>query len=117
MCDAAVDLVDVDASPGYLVIYDGMTALVTVTFGATAFGDAVGGVATAIGLPLSGTAVASGTADSFAVFDGAGTKRWAGTVGGTLQATTGDLQLGSTVIAVSDSINITSLSFTVPLAA
>lgn len=113
-CNAVVDLVDADASPGYLEIRDDTTALVTVTLDDPAFGAAANGVATASGLPLQGTAVADGTADNFKVYDGNDVEIWSGTVGGTLQATSGDLQLSSAAIATDDIVTITAFTHTAP---
>lgn len=113
-CNAVVDLVDADASPGYLEIRDDTTVLVTITLDDPAFGAAANGVATAGGLPLQGTAVADGTADNFKVYDGADTEIWSGTVGGTLQATSGDLQLNSSAILTDDIVVITAFTHTAP---
>ena len=84
------------------------TLLATLTFGATAFGNAVAGVATANSI-TSGTAVANGTAVWFRVFKTDGTTVvFDGTVG-----TAGcDLNMNSNIIASGAIVAVSSLTFT-----
>lgn len=120
-CNAVVDLVDADSpTPGYIEVYAaGPTLLFTVTLDDPAFGDAGAvnpGEAIAASLPLfGGAAVAAGTAATFTCFDGNGVARFSGDVGGTLQTTTGALQLVSSAIALDDVVEVTALTYTAPL--
>jgi hypothetical protein len=113
-CDAIVDLVDDGEAEGTgaLVIKDGSTVLVTIALGATAFGSASSGVATASGLPLSGTAVADGDADSYDVVDSDGTVIWSGVA--SMSGGGGDLILNNTNIATDQTVTISSWTFTQP---
>lgn len=116
-CNAVVDLIDAESpTAGKLYIYGAgySPLLVTITLGDPAFGAASSGVATANGLPLSGTAVADGTAALFEVVDGDDDVIFEGTVGGTAEATSGDLQLNSSTIVTDDLITITAFTFTAP---
>jgi hypothetical protein len=113
-CDAIVDLVDDGEAEGTgaLVIKDGSTVLVTIALGATAFGNSSSGVATASGLPLSGTAVADGDADSYDVVDSDGTVIWSGVA--SMSGGGGDLILNNTNIATDQTVTISSWTFTQP---
>jgi hypothetical protein len=109
-CDAVVDLADAGTGAGILRIRAGSTTLCDIELSDPAFGAASNGVATASGLPLSGTAVASGTADNYQVLDSAEGLKWSGTVG----QGSGDLSLDNTSIASSQTVNITSWTHTAP---
>ena len=117
--DAVVDLAD----NGYIRIYDGTQAatpntavgaqvlLAELTFGATAFGAASNGVATANAITQDSSANATGIASWFRVLksDGA-TVLWDGTVG----AGSGDLSLNSTSIVSGGTLSISSMTYTQP---
>lgn len=63
-------------------------------------------------LPISATVDAAGTAGWFRIHDGSGNVWFDGTV--TASGGGGDMTLTSTTIALSDVVQLTSLSFTVP---
>lgn len=121
--DAVVDRIDVGGA-GSLKIYTGSqpadadttpagTLLVTITLAATAFGSASSaGTATLASTPRTGTAVAAGTAGCFEVVSGGGLKVFQGTV--TATGGGGDLTVDNTSIAVSQVVNISSLTYTQP---
>lgn len=113
-CDAIVALIDADASPAYVIVLAGASPLVTLTLDDPSFGSASNGVASGEGLPILGTATDSGTATRFELYDGNDTLILEGTVGGTAQATTGDMQLSSSAILVDDVVALTSLTLTAP---
>jgi hypothetical protein len=78
-CDGIVDLVDAGVSgTGYVEIRDRTTVLVTIQLQDPAFGAAAAGVATLIGVPLSGTAGATGTADNYIAYDDDDNVIWTG---------------------------------------
>jgi hypothetical protein len=54
--------------------------LVTIQLQDPAFGNASTGTATLLGVPLSGTAGATGTADNYIVYDDDANAIWSGTV-------------------------------------
>jgi hypothetical protein len=107
-CDAVVDLVDGGAGAGKLKIKASSTVLVTITLSDPAFGAASTGVATAAGLPLSGTAGASGTADNAEITDSADTV----IISGTLAAM--GITLDNTSINSGQTVNITAFTHTQP---
>ena len=122
MADAAVDLLDAGSGAGTLKIYTGSqpstpetaasgTLLATVTLVDPAFGAASSGVATGSD-PSSVTAVATGTAGWFRAADSDGTVRFDGDV--TATGGGGVMQLSSTSITSGGSVDITSLTFTMP---
>lgn len=109
-CDAVVDLVDGGSGAGKVRIRASSTTLVDITLSDPAFGSASGGVATASGLPKSGTAGASGTADNFQVLDSDNNVIWSGTAG-----TSGtDMILDNTSIASGQTVNLTAFTHTQP---
>lgn len=109
-CDAVVDLVDGGAAAGKVRIRASSTTLVDITLSDPAFGAASSGVATAAGLPLSGTAGAAGTADNFQVLDSDNNVIWSGTAG-----TSGtDMILDNTSIANGQTVNLTAFTHTQP---
>lgn len=117
--DAVVDLADT----GYIRIYDGSQAtdpntaigaqvlLAELRFGATAFGAASNGVATANAITGDASANATGTATWFRVLKSDGsTVLWDGTVG-----TSGaDLNLNSVSIVSGGTVDISSMTYTQP---
>lgn len=126
--NAAVDLLDGGASPGFVEIRTGTqpagpdtttglgTLLVTVELAATAYGAASAGTAALAGTPLSGTAVATNTAGWFRMYHGDTASGGVGVIDGSVTATGGggDLELDNTSIAVDQTVNITSLPYTQP---
>lgn len=118
--NAVVDLVDVGGT-GTLVIFgaacptnaddaDSGTVLATLTFSATAFGNASNGVATANTITQDSSADATGTAACFRVKSGAGTVIFQGAVG-----TSGaQLNLVTTSIVATQPVQVTSFSYTQP---
>jgi hypothetical protein len=85
------------------------TVLATVTFGATAFGSASGGVATANAIG-SGTAGATGTATWFRAYKSDHTTP---VFDGSVGTATSNLNLNSTAISSGATVSVTSLSFTI----
>ncbi len=120
MLDAFTALLNV-GGPGTIEIYSGakpagpatavgaQVKLVTLTFGADAFGNAATGVATA-GPIATGTAIAAGTATWFRAKDGAGAAKGDGTVG----TSASDINLPTVTISVGLEVSITSLTVTHP---
>lgn len=115
--DLVVDAIDV-SGPGTIAFQDNTnTAVATLTFANPAFdasGSAGGnadGVATAN--PIVGDSdAAGGTVDRFVVFDGAGDSVFAGTV--TLSGGGGDIFLSSLAVGATDTVELTSLTYTAP---
>lgn len=86
------------------------TLLATFTLSGTAFGAPSAGVKTLAGTPLSATAAATGTAGWFRVKGSGGSTVLDGSVG-----TSGaELNLSTTTITSSDSVQITSGTLTMP---
>jgi len=120
--DAVVDLLN----SGKLRIYDGsqpatadtdvttQTLLAELVLNATAFGDAVDGVATANAITADSSADATGTASWFRVLQSDGTtKMFDGSVG-----TSGcDLNLNSVAIQINAEVSVTSFTYTQPKSA
>jgi len=116
-CDAVVDL----ANTGYIRIYTAtqpadadtsitdQTLLAELRFGATAFGDAVAGVATANPITADSTADDTGTAAWFRALQSDGsTVLFDGSVG-----TSGcDLNLNSVAIQAGAEVSISSFTYT-----
>lgn len=114
-CDAIVNLLDVGAGTQGDCIIKGAsdTTLVTIDLGTTVFGNAgsaVAGQAEMNAATSTGTAVAAGTATSFALRDQDDTAVCGGDVG----VGTGIMQITNTSIAVSDVVQITAMTVTVP---
>ncbi len=107
MADAVVDLLDAGAGAGTLVFQTAATAEVaTCTFSDPAFGSAVAGVATANAITDDSSAT-GGTTDRFVAQDSDSNSVFLGSVG-----TSGaDINLSSVVIAASDSVGISSLTY------
>lgn len=117
-CDAIVDLLDVGAgTTSNCVIGTAASAtdLVTIPLGATAFAAASNGVAAMTTATATGTAAAAGTAARFRLEDQATpteNKVADGNVGTT--GTSFTMSITNTTIAVSDVIQLTAMSVTVP---
>ena len=122
-CNAVVDLIDAGGA-GTMQIRTGSqpasandaatgTLLGTLTFSATAFGDASAGAATANAITQDASADASGTAGWFRVLSGGGATVFDGTVGENPPGTA-ELILNETTITIGGPISVTSLTFTIP---
>lgn len=114
-CDAIVDLLDTGTgTEAELVIATASSAtdLVKIGLGATAFGAAATGVATATTLPNTGTATGAGTAARFRLIDQGNVIVAQGNVGTVATAFTMDIS--NTSIAVSDQVQLTAMTVTVP---
>ena len=111
-CDAVVDKVDQGAGAGKLKLKAANdTLLCTITLADPAFGAAANGVATAAGLPKSGTGLAAAGAGTAAtkydVTDSDDTVIWSGTI-------PADLTLDNASIAENQTVTITSWTHTQP---
>ncbi|MCX6630917.1 MAG: hypothetical protein NTW28_25160, partial [Candidatus Solibacter sp.] len=120
--NAAANAVAALANSGYLKFYtgsqpanantalSGQTLLATLTFSATAFGNAAAGVATANAIGADTSADASGTATWFRVLKSDGTSVvFDGTVG-----TSGcNLNMNSNVISAGASVSGTALTYSI----
>ena len=116
-CDAIVDLLDATGTgtESGLVIATASSAsdLCVIGLGATAFGGAATGVATATTLPATGTASTGGTAARFRLRDKAADATvMQGNVGTT--GTSFTMSLTNLTIAASDQIQLTAMTVTVP---
>lgn len=113
-CNAIVDLTDIGAAAnGTLVIYAGGvggTTLVTFTVATTAFGNASTGTATLLSVPLSAAAVATGTANAFALRD----QDAAEVLRGSVATSAADIVIDNASITNGQTVNLTSFTFTVP---
>ena len=117
-CNGIVDLVDV-SGPGKLQFKtSGGTstfdngAVATLTFSATAFGNAATGVATAAAI-TSDTNAAGGTTTKAYFYDGANAPvLWC-----SVSTTAADINLTNNVIAATETVAVTALTVTVPAAA
>lgn len=128
--DAAVDLLDGGVSPGFIEIRDGVqpagpdtaasgTLLVTIELAATAYGAASGGTAALAGTPVSGTAVAAGTATWFRAYHGDTASGGVGVFDGAVRASADpdngeELVLDNASIASGQTVNISSADYTQP---
>lgn len=115
--DAVVDLVDGGAGSGKIRLQSAASAyLCDIALADPAFGAAANGVATAAGLPKSGTGLAAaggGTAcTKFEVTDSTNAVVWSGTV--TATGGGGDITLDNVSIAEGQTVNLTSLTYTQP---
>ena len=120
-CNALVDLIDA-AGAGTLKIYTAtqpagpgtaisdQTILATLTFSATAFGNAAAGVATADTITSDTSVDASGTAAWFRIATGAATAIFDGSIG-----TSGcDINFDSVTFVAGGTAAISALTITVP---
>jgi len=121
--DAVVDRADGGSGAGTIEIRTGTqpasadsaatgTLLATITLGDPAFGPASNGTAALADTPLSGAAVADGTAGWFRMLDGDGNTVLDGSVSATGGG--GDLQLSTTTITTGLTVTITSGTVTMP---
>jgi hypothetical protein len=108
-----VDLIDAGGA-GTIVFQDGSqndSDIATLTFSATAFGAATGGIATAATI-TDDTDCNAGTVSKFTVFSGTGDSCFTGTV--TATGAGGDIILSSTAIGSGDTISISALTYEAP---
>lgn len=110
IANAAVDLIDGGTGAGYIEIRDGAVVLATCVMSDPAFGNAATGVAAASAISDEDSAVASGTADNFKVYDSAATEIMSGDVG-TAAAT---MIMPSVNITIGEPVSVTSFSVTAP---
>ena len=89
--------------PTNLTDVESGTLLCTINLSATSFGTPASRSMSANGLPLSGTAVAGGTAGHYRVFDGDGNIVEDGVIGA-------DMTIDNAVIANGQTVNITAWS-------
>jgi len=110
LCNTVVDALDSGTGNPKMLILDNTAQLVSISLQTpAAFGAASGGTASLNGSP-SGTASATGTADTFKLQDRNGNDLVTGTVG-----TTGsDLNLSNVSLSSGDKITITSCSYSAP---
>lgn len=111
-CNGTVDLIDVGSGTAVLRIRASTTALCNVSLPNPAFGAASNGVATAAGLPLAGTAIATGTADNFQVLDRDGTLVFSGSC--TESGGGGDCIIDETDIVSGSTVTVTAWTHTQP---
>ncbi len=114
--DAVVDLLDAGSSNSHPELRIGITAMASIVAtldftGATAFGAASNGVATANTIE-DDTNAAGGTAAAFQCVDQDGTVVFSGSV--TATGGGGDIELSSVNIGASDTVSISSLTYTQP---
>lgn len=109
-CNAVVDLVDIGASAAYLLVRASTTTLATINLPNPAFGNSSTGVATALGVPLSAVASASGTSDNFQVYSRGGTLLWSGTIG----TSNADLIVDNTNLTATQTFTLTAWTHTQP---
>lgn len=121
-CNAVVDRIDSGGGAGFLEFQHtaqndtyNTVEVATITFDATSFGAASTGVATMASAPKSDTN-ATGSANpivAFTVFDNANAPLFSGAVS-TIAAGTGDIQLSSVVVAATDTVELTTMTVTMP---
>ena len=107
--DAVVDSIDAGGAGTLQFQTSGGTPVATLTFGATAFGSASAGVATANAI-TSDSSAAGGTTTKGVVKSGAGTVIINFTV--TATGGGGDIELSSTTIATGSAVSVSSLTYT-----
>lgn len=121
--NAAVDLLDGGTGAGTIKIYTGAqpatandaasgSLLCTFALADPAFGAAANGVATLLGVPLTTTGAAAGTAGWFRAADSADGSVFDGSV--TASGGGGQVQLNTTTISVGVDVEITGGTYTQP---
>jgi hypothetical protein len=117
---ATINTIDADAAVGYIEIREGSqpanpntaasgTLLVTIDLQDPSFGSPSSGVITLLGVPLSGTAVGTGTAGWFRIYDGADNAVIDGDI-------VDDMTIDNTSIATGQTVRIVATStLTVPV--
>jgi len=113
IADFIVDQIDEGVPPGKLVFQTaGGVTVATLTFGNPAFGNASGGIATAAAI-TSDTNAVGGTIAKAELRNAAGTPKVLGSVTGVGGG--GDIELSSVIISASQTVGLTSLTYTAPL--
>jgi len=117
IADTVVDQIDAGGAAGQLVFYEsnGGTALATLTFSGTAFGDAgasVAGRADAAAITANTDTLAN-TVTWFEVLDSNGNTIFEGDVTSD-DVGTGSIQLSSTTLGTGDTVSVSSLTYTAP---
>lgn len=119
--NAAADATTALLANGYLRIYSGtqptdadtaigaQTLLAELRFGATAFGAAVNGVATANAITADASADATGTATWFRALKSDGTTA---VFDGSVGTTGSNINLNSTAISAGAAVSVTALTYT-----
>ena len=113
LADAVDTAINTGSGTATLVIKDSSTVLATINLQNPAFGASSSGTITLAGVPLEdASADGTGTADSFDIEDRDGTV----VVSGTVTATSGggDIELDNTSINATQSVAITSLTYSAP---
>jgi hypothetical protein len=88
----------------------GDVEVATINLQNPAFGAAAAGVITLQGTPLQDSSATGGTVAQFSIYDRDSTKQLEGTV-----ATSGaDINISSTAVGATDTVELTSLTLTVP---
>lgn len=109
LADLVVDAIDAGTGAGYVEIQtSGDAEVATLTFSDPAFGAASSGTATANAITDDSDAT-GGTAAKFRVFDSDDNEIWSGTV--TATGGGGDLTLTSVAIGATDTVSITSWTY------
>ncbi len=110
LADTVVDLLDAGAGAGFLEFQtSGDVEVATLTFSDPAFGNASGGTATANSITDDSSAT-GGTTDRFDAEDSDNTDVFYGSVA----VSAADINLSSVVIGASDTVSVTSLTYSAP---
>ncbi len=109
-CAATVNLLNVGTGTAKLRIRAGATTLGDIQLPAIVFGAPNVGIATALGLPLTGIGIAVGTADNFQAFNRDGALVWSGSAG--LSGT--DMILDVAAIVIGQAFVVTAWSHQQP---
>ena len=110
IADYVVDSVDTGGAGTLEFQTSGDVEVATLTFSATAFGAASGGVATAASI-TSDSSATGGTFAKFVIKNGSGTTILSGTAG---DVGTEDIVLSSASIGNGDTVSCSSLTYTAP---
>lgn len=111
LADAAVDAIDAgttDANGDLVIMTSGDVEVATLAFSNPAFGAAASGTATASAITDDSSAT-GGTAAKFKCQNRDNTEVWRGSV--TATGGGGDIELSSVTIAATDTVSITSLTY------
>jgi len=106
--DAVVDLLDVGGAGTLRFLTSGDAVVATLTFNSTAFGAASAGVATANAI-TSDTNAVGGTVAKWEARNNANEMVFAGSAA---SPTGGDINLSSLTVGASDTVSISSLTYT-----
>lgn len=109
IADFVVDQLDVGGAGKIVMQTSGAVAVATLPFGATAFGSATGGVATANAI-TSDTNAVGGTIAKAELQNNAGTAKVLCSV--TATGGGGDIQLSSVVVSAGQTVSLSSMTYT-----